>query len=61
LLLPVDLNGGGVCLLLQVVLLAPLLWLLVSVVSCWDSTLPQPMLAPDGSSFRANGTKRKAA
>lgn len=46
---------------LQVLLAAPLLWLLVSVACCWDSSLPRPVLAPDGSSLGSNGTRQKAA
>lgn len=52
---------GPVCCLLQVLMAAPLLWLVVSVVCCWDSTLPLPVLAPDGSTFLANGSSRQKA
>lgn len=45
----------------QVLMAAPLLWLVVSVVCCWDSTLPRPVLAPDGSTCRANGSSRQKA
>jgi hypothetical protein len=37
------------CVTLQVVQLMPLLWLLASVVYCYDGTLPKPVLRPDGS------------
>lgn len=47
--------------MLQVLLAVPLLWLLVSVVCSWDSTLPKPLLAPDGSSLGSNGTRQKSA
>jgi hypothetical protein len=47
--------------LLQVLMAVPLLWLVVSVVCCWDSTMPRPVLQPDGSTFRANGSRQKAA
>lgn len=57
-MLPVCLSSG----VMQVLLAAPLLWLLVSVACCWDSSLPRPVLAPDGSSLGSNGqTRQKAA
>lgn len=46
---------------LQVLLAVPLLWLLVSVVCCWDSTMPKPVLAADGSVCSSNGVRQKAA
>jgi hypothetical protein len=36
-------------LLLQALQCLPLVWLVASVVYCYDSTLPQPMLAADGT------------
>lgn len=46
---------------LQVLVAAPLIWLLASVLYCWDSTLPRPMLAPDGSVLHVKGARQKAA
>jgi hypothetical protein len=46
---------------LQVLLAVPLVWLLVSVVCCWDSTMPKPLLAADGSVCSSNGVRQKAA
>lgn len=45
-----------VLLLLQVLQYLPLVWLVVSVVYCYDSTLPQPMLAADGTPLVASST-----
>eukprot|EP00775_Hariotina_reticulata_P012345 gene12345-12479_t len=52
----------------QLVQVLPLVWLVVSVVYCYDGTLPQPLLAPDGTVLQTvqhkgsvgNGTKSKA-
>lgn len=41
---------------LQVLQYLPLVWLVVSVVYCYDSTLPQPMLAADGTPLVASST-----
>jgi hypothetical protein len=35
--------------LVQVLQYLPLVWLVASVVYCYDSTLPQPMLEADGT------------
>jgi hypothetical protein len=53
------------CLLLQALQYLPLVWLVASVVYCYDSTLPQPMLAADGtplaSSSKAARDSKKAS
>jgi len=33
----------------QVVQVLPLVWLVASVIYCYDPTLPRPLLAPDGT------------
>eukprot|EP00878_Enallax_costatus_P004214 GHUV01004444.1.p1 GENE.GHUV01004444.1~~GHUV01004444.1.p1 ORF type:complete len:357 (+),score=80.43 GHUV01004444.1:59-1129(+) len=43
----------------QVILYLPIVWLLVSVVYCYDSTLPKPLLAPDGTVLEINNSNDK--
>jgi hypothetical protein len=51
--------------MMQVLQYLPLVWLVVSLVCCYDSTLPKPMLAADGTplvaSSQAAASSKKAS